>query len=256
MRYYWKEFPGKEFSLIPLGDVHLGSPQCNEKFFYDTVDLIKNSKETYWVGMGDFIENALVGSVGDIYEQTHSPRKQVVIIVEALKPIKDKCLFLVIGNHEQRTTRVSSQKPTEQIAALLDVPFGGFSCYARFIVKGKYGVFTAYFHHNSGGGYTKGGKVNRSAKLREITPTADATFSGHMHTTARTPVTWYEARRSGIEKCIGYDYIIGSALEYDESYAEMKAKPPANTEFIKVTFQGSTTGTKDNRKQTYEIITP
>ena len=256
MRYFNRKFETRSFSLIPLGDTHYGSPQCNTKFFLKIVDLIKDSEDTYCVGVGDLIENALVGSVGDIYEQTMSPRKQLEKVVEILTPIKHKILFMISGNHEQRTTRVSSQQPTREIAALLGVPFGGFSCYARFKVDAKYGIFTAYFHHNTGGGYTKGGKVNRSAKLRDITPTADATFSGHMHVTARTPAEWYECRGKGIRKCVGYDYIIGSALSYDESYAEAKAKPPASTEFIKITFVGSTTGNRDNREQIYEVILP
>ena len=256
MRYFSKEFTGNKFSLVPLGDTHYGSPQCNEKFFLSTVELIKKERGTFCVGMGDMVENALVGSVGDIYEQTYSPREQLKRVVKILEPIKHKILFVIDGNHEHRTTRVSSLKPSEDMAALLGVPYGGFSCYARFKVDAKYGVFTAYFHHNSGGGYTKGGKVNRSVKLREITPTADATFSGHMHTTARTPCEWYEARAKGIQKCLGYDYIIGSALEYDESYAEAKGKPPASTEFIKVTFRGSSTGNRDNRRQDYEVILP
>ena len=256
MKYFSKEFPSKSFSLIPLGDTHLGSPQCNKKFFLSTVERIEKERDTYCVLMGDLVENALVGSVGDIYEQTSSPQEQVEEVESILEPIKHKILFTIIGNHEQRTTRVAGLKPTAQIASNLKIPFGGFSCYARFTVDAKYGVFTAYFHHNTGGGYTKGGKTNRSVKLREITPTADATFSGHMHVTARTPTEWYECRRKGVHKCIGYDYIIGSALDYDESYAEMRAKPPASTEFIKVSFIGSNSGRYDNRRQLYEIILP
>ena len=256
MRYFRKDFDTPSFAIVPLGDTHYGSRQCNEKFFLSTVELIKEEKNTFCVLMGDMIENALVGSVGDIYEQVYSPRDQLKKVVKILKPIKNKILFVIDGNHEQRTTRVAGLKPSEDISALLEVPYGGFSCFARFKVDAKYGIFTAYFHHNTGGGYTKGGKVNRSARLRDITPTADATFSGHMHTTARTPAEWYECRGKGIQKCVGYDYIIGSALEYDESYAEAKAKPPASTEFIRVTFVGSNTGKKDNRRQTYQVILP
>jgi hypothetical protein len=54
----------------------------------------------------------------------------------------------------------------------------------------------------------------------------------------------------------GYNYIIGSALEYSESYADEKGMPAATVEFIKVTFQAAKSGDGDNRKQFYSIIQP
>jgi hypothetical protein len=70
------------------------------------------------------------------------------------------------------------------------------------------------------------------------------------------PVTWYEPARIEVKKKVGYDYITGSALTWNGSYAEEKAKPPASVEFIKVTFVGCTNGRRDNRQQIYEVIIP
>jgi len=264
MEFFKKQFSGKSFTLYLLGDWHYGSSQCNEEFIGKVINEVKNDRNGYWIGLGDLMENAIVGSKSDVYTQTAPPKDQMDYIVDILTPIKDKGLFLIAGNHEQRTMRVAGIIPETHIATRLGIRYAGFSCYAVFELpscRTPYG-FNCYFHHNYGGGYTAGGKINRADQLRLICPTADAIFSGHFHITSRIPVTWYEPARNKIIKKTGYDYIIGSALEYDGSYAEEKAKKPAVVEHINITFVGATYSggganrTYDNRKQIYEIITP
>ena len=266
MEFFYKKFPLKKFKLRPLGDIHYGSQQCQIDFFLEQIETIKEEHDTYWVGMGDLMENAIVGSKSDVYKQEVPPEEQAKYIASALKPIKHKGLFFIGGNHEYRSHRATGMVPEEYISAELGrdpdtgirwVPYMGYSCLAVFqLMESKNPQsFKCYFHHNYGGGYTKGGKINRAEKLRDIVPTADATFSGHFHSTARIPSTWFDAGRKGIIQKIGYDYITGSALEYNNSYAEEHAKPPAVCEFIAVDFIGCTNGRQDNRQQIYHVIT-
>ena len=189
--------------------------------------------------------------------QRESRKEQMEHIVELLTPIKGKGLFMIAGNHESRTHRMVGLTPEQYMGIQLDVPYGGFSCLAVLQMESKTpNSFTCFFHHGAGGGFTPGGKVNSAVALRKIVPTADATFSGHSHTTSRIPFTWYDAGKTRVLKRVGYNYIIGSALEWNESYAEEKAKPSATIEHIKVQFKGCTSGKKDNRKQIYEVIVP
>jgi len=257
LKFFRRKFDLKKFTLYPLGDFHLGSPQCNERFIKDTIAEVAENDIGYWVGMGDLMENAVVGSKSDIYKQLIPPKEQMDYLVELLSPIKDKGLFLIAGNHEQRTVRLAGIIPEEYLSVQLGLPYMGFSCLALFGLEESKSPhsFSCYFHHNWGGGYTPGGKVNRAVRLRDIVPTADATFSAHFHTTSRIPTTWYAPGRNKVIKHVGYDYCIGSALEYDNSYAEERAKRPATAEMIKVTFVGSTSGRGDNRQQIYEVIT-
>ena len=258
MEFFKKRFLATAFTLYPLGDTHVGSRQYNEELLKKAIEEIQHNDMAYWVGMGDFMENALIGSKSDVYTQTIPPTEQANYVCDLLDPIKHKGLFLIAGNHEQRTMRTAGFIPEQYISAKLGIPYLGFSAFAYFLL-GKtthMNSFVCYFHHNYGGGYTKGGKVNRADQLRRIAPTADAIFSGHFHITSRTPSTWFDCVRTGIITRIGYDYITGSALEYKGSYAEERGKPAATCEFIKVTFQGGTNGHFDSRQQTYEVITP
>jgi len=252
------EFPGRAFTLYPLGDWHVGSRQCDEAFIRQVVDEIRRRPDARWVGMGDFMENAIVGSKSDVYTQVVPPKTQMDYIVDILEPIREKGLFIIAGNHEQRTMRMAGIQPEAYIATRLDLPFTGFSCYARFALKDSHNsanrYFTAYFHHNYGGGYSMGGKINRAEQLRLIVPTADAIFSGHFHTTSRTPITWYELGETKIIEKRGVDYITGSALDWPESYAEERARRPAVKEHITVEFVAGKTGSYDSRQQNYGII--
>jgi hypothetical protein len=264
LEFYTRQFEGNHFRIYPLGDWHFGSRQCHTDFIAQVIAEIKADADGCWIGMGDFMENAIIGSKSDVYTQTVPPREQMDHIVDLLTPIKSKGLFMIGGNHEARTMRLVGIQPEAYIAARLDIPFVGFSCYSHLLTRADQSGthrshgrgFTVYAHHNTGGGVTAGGKINAAEKLRLIAPTADAIFSAHTHTTARTPFTWYETGKTSIIKKTGYDYSIGSALTWNGSYAEEKRCPPAAVEHIKVTFIGGTSGHADTRQQIYEIITP
>lgn len=261
MQFHYERLDMKQFTLYPIGDWHLGSAQCNESFIKQVIEEIRVNPQARWIGMGDLMENAVIGSKSDVYTQTIPPKDQMEHIVELLTPIKDKGIGAIAGNHEQRSVRLVGLIPEQFIALQLDIPYFGLSVGVTFqLMQSKNPqAFTCFFHHNYGGGYTPGGKINRAQAPRKICPEADATFSGHFHITSRIPVTWFSHARTQMLKHVGYDYITGSALEWNNSYAEEKCKPPAATEFIKVTFVGNTCGNKggyDNREQIFEIITP
>jgi hypothetical protein len=199
------------------------------------------------------------------------PRDQIEDVCKMLEPIAKKGLFCIPGNHEERSMRAVGLHPDEIICSKLWIPYVGYSCMAVFSLnihrkhdrtnaKAHYKMnVSCYFHHNYGGGWTNGGKVSAAGKLRLIAPTVDATFSAHLHTTSRLPVTWFEPGKSRVLKRTGYDYIIGSALTWNERYAEEKAKRPATIEQIKVNFGAIHHDLKPYRpveevRQTYQII--
>jgi hypothetical protein len=80
--------------------------------------------------------------------------------------------------------------------------------------------------------------------------------SSDLHTTGRIPIKWYEAGKGQILERLGYDYMIGSALTWNGSYAEEKAKRSAAEEHIAVTFSARDGHRGDNRRQYYRVIIP
>jgi hypothetical protein len=255
VNFFTRQFNTPSIRLYPLGDFHYGSRQCDVELVKQVLGQIEKDPIGYWVGMGDFIENAIIGSKSDMYTQLVPPREQIQAIADLLAPIQDKGLFLIGGNHEQRTHRLVGMDPSELLAEKLDLPFRGFSCLAFLQVRSKTPRgFKCYFHHNRGGGSSKGSKVNRLSALRLIVPDADAVFGAHVHDTSRTPVTWYDCTYDRVVPRYGCNYNIGSALTWNESYAEEKVYPPASPEFICVEFVGATSGRGDNRKQIFTVI--
>jgi len=195
MQYYKREFPTSDINVYPFGDCHIGSPQYCHPLAKLVVNTVKNDDRGYMVLMGDLIENAIVGSLGDVYTQTMPPAEQLEFVVDLLEPVKEKILFMIRGNHEFRTFKTVGMFPEQYLSAKLGlVPFLGTSVYAMFLLESHTPKsFKCYFHHGSGGGSTQGGKVNRLRSLREIAPDADATFMGHVHTTGRVAHTCVSA---------------------------------------------------------------
>lgn len=249
MEYMHFDIDAKQVTLHPLGDWHLGAPQCNMPYIKKVVQEIESNPEARWMGMGDLIENAIIGSAGDLYKQTMSPKVQIDEVVRLLTPIRGKCLFVMPGNHEERSMRVVGLHPDQHIASQLFVPYCEYSClFTLDLLKAHTPrSFSIYAHHNPGRGVVK---------LRLICPNVDATFGAHTHTSSRTPVTWFEAGYKKALKKTGYDYVTGSALTWDKSYAEEKVRRPSTVEHIKVTFVGPTNGSGQGRRQIYEIIEP
>jgi len=245
----------KAVNLYPIGDWHIGSRQSFPRFIKELVNRIAADPEARWVSMADLIENAVVGSKSDVYLAESNPEKQVEDVVELLAPIKDKCLFMIPGNHSARTMRLAGIDPDKVIADRLGVPFHRYSVLATMVMRKLPPTrrVTCYFHHGHGGGSTPGGKINATAKARLIAPNSDAVFVGHTHITSREPVTFFDAGTKGLMRRNVYNYTIGSALTYKESYAEEKMYRPATVEQIMVRFElrGDCTF-----RQIYNIIQP
>lgn len=115
-------------------------------------------------------------------EQTNIVESQRVWIRNLLEPIKDKCLGLLEGNHEDDIRLHNSQDIHLDLCRDLGVPNLGFSCFYRlfFSCGGKVTTVTCHFSHGSGGAQTEGGKIMRLAKDMNGFE-ADITAIGHLH---------------------------------------------------------------------------
>ena len=98
------------FTIVPIGDIHLGTRACDEDLLKAVVDRVAGDPDCYWVGMGDYCEfinmkdkrfDAKILApwigVGDLVDIAQATMNRLLPI---LKPIAKKCLGLIKGNHE------------------------------------------------------------------------------------------------------------------------------------------------------------
>ena len=228
----------KNIDIIPLGDVHRGSPQFDEALFNKTIKYISENEDCYTILLGDLIDNALKNSKSNIYEATESPKDSIDWIIDKLTPIKHKILAYAPGNHEERTSREAGIDLSAYIAKCLDIEDrysnGPFILYISLGTsrnrKGMYQTFTVFGTHGSGGGSSQAGAVNKILSLANIVPNADIYLMGHTH----KPLITFENRyliNSVAKTHVEHEALYvngGSFLSFEGSYGEKNLYKPTS----------------------------
>jgi predicted phosphodiesterase len=173
--------------LFPLSDLHYGDPNTDTEAFEHFCGMILDKPNRYIVSIGDNINNNTKSSVGSVYDDICSPRKQKKWIVERLNPLKDRILVMLDGNHEYRSTKDVDETISYNIAnalgiegvyaedeAVLKITFG------KKQENGKARCFTVYCTHGSGGGKRPGSTVN-NIEMLALSIDADIYIIGHAH---------------------------------------------------------------------------
>jgi len=99
-------------NIYTIFDTHFGAANQREKEFKELVKIIEKDKNGYWIGGGDFIEAITLNdkrfSPGELQRKYNLrdlndlPRKQMKEFYNIIKPIRSRCLGLLIGNHEEK----------------------------------------------------------------------------------------------------------------------------------------------------------
>ena len=111
----------KQLTLYPISDVHLGSMQCMERDFSSHLKMIGEQENAAIILAGDLIDNGIKTSKTDIYTELYTPREQKHLMIDYLRPVKDKIICAVRGNHEYRTSREVSIDVMEDICRELGI---------------------------------------------------------------------------------------------------------------------------------------
>lgn len=212
--------------VVFFGDLHLGSPQCDEQKAKAMLDYCLTNN-VYVLLMGDLIENSTRFSVGaGIYEQLEVAQSQHERIVEWLRPLVDKGLILgsLSGNHEDRTYQLSGVNIAKALCRELKIPYLGSACWNHWRVGNE--TYSVYALHGASGSryvYTK------LKALVDISHSFDADIlaMGHVHECADTSqlVQVYDARRKTVIEHKKYLLVTGHYLSYDGSYGQAKGMP-------------------------------
>lgn len=198
------------FRIWYVSDIHWMSKACAEERVRHDIKIIKNDPRSYWIGGGDYCE--FIGHtdkrfdpdcVADwvrIKDMGDLGRVGMKQLRDLFKPIRNKCLGLLIGNHEKRYELVTEQESLHHwLCTELDVPNLEYSALFDLLfvrrprlsvpklqlkspprVHGARERFRIFAHHGAGFAQTPGGKLNKLIQFMQSFD-ADIYFCGHVH---------------------------------------------------------------------------
>ncbi len=238
------------FDVVPLGDVQYGNVNTDIDKFKDMVKWIKNEKNCYTILMGDMCEGITISDKRfDILSVYPNLRDRIDDIAMAeyqemrdiLKPIKDKILCSLRGNHGEVLRRSHGVDFDGWLCKELDITNAGYMAFLRLKIDGVHASpITFFLQHGFSSSRKKGAKVNAIEDLASGWD-ADIFCLGHSHELNVSSNVYLNMDRNGnIVERKRYFCHTGSFLKsYKQgtfNYAEIKAYPPLKTGVIKLMF--------------------
>ena len=167
-----------EVRIIPVSDMHIGLKETRTDIIDDILDEL-DKPNTYWIGLGDYVEGRSCRHKFFNYEDnTMSVQEQYDTFFKMIKPFKDKCLGLHVGNHEFGLINETTIDPLKSYSLENGIPYLGGTAITVFKKGDK--TFKLCTLHGSGGGSKVGSNMNRLTDyLKSFT--ADAIMCGHYH---------------------------------------------------------------------------
>ena len=233
-----RHFPERnDLHLHFIADVHLGAREHLEREWADFCDHVLDDPNAYIILGGDLINNATRTSVSNVFDETMRPREQKRIIAEMLKPLKDRILCAVPGNHEGRSGKDADDDPMYDILCKLDLEdlYRENMAFLKIQIGDITGsglknpTYMLVVTHGAGGGIYTGAAVNRNERFGYVIDGADALLVGHSHKPFVTqPGKLYIDTRNNIVSIKPFKVIVATSwLEYG-GYAARKMLLPAS----------------------------
>lgn len=240
---------GQRFVLYPLGDIHLGSANCDKKRLARTIESIKSNPNARWLGMGDIVESIAPDdkrwAPDDVdADMTLLRQKEIADyykdkIAELFAPIIDKCWGVCDGNHEDRFNSryfTNLHKRVLQKLGREDL-YGEWSCVTRVVFEdasNHRSALRVYQQHGWQAGRKKGAKVNNLDDLMGYIEGCHIYLVAHSHERIITTKTKLGTNPSftDLKAYDAYGAHTGSYLRTYQlgkvGYAEKKSFPPTS----------------------------
>lgn len=182
----------KPVTFVPLSDLHIGHIDSDLQYLRDTIDWIKK-KGAVTVLIGDVIDaigmkdkrfeiNSLDPFFLPYLDQLY--QKQVEVLLDIIRPIKDQILWIMTGNHETTIKKRSAFDAIELISSALEIPIltdPGFSI-LRFQASTTTLNIKIWASHGCFlGGRYRGSKINTLERTSQYFPGCDIYLAGHTH---------------------------------------------------------------------------
>lgn len=225
-------------NLYPLGDVHLGSRECDLPLFTKWLEMVKNDPNGKVVLIGDIMNMGLKNSKSNVYEETLSPMEQKELCYELLNPIADKIIAGCSGNHEYRAVRDVGTNPLYDVFCRMRIEdrYRENVCFLKVTV-GKCGKNPNTY----GLVLTHGKSKKQDLDWTYSVDGADVFISGHTHLGTHQPCGKIRMDLShNSVKTVGYQHIVVLPFQSYGGYAiRGKYIPNHLGQFQCVTFDGS-----------------
>jgi len=225
-------------NLYPLSCLHIGARQSDRKFIEEHIQRIKEDPLAKWVYMGDGGECVTRLSKGSVFKQVYNPQQQIEILVKLLKPIRDKGLVAIHGNHGGRIFKETGLSFDKNLALILGLPYLGVEAFLNLIInRTRYNLF---FHHGIDSGVSLQTKVNKAEQFSRFV-LADAIFTAHSHVgmeLAPAVLKYLDNHALAVKTKLRQQYICGSGYDSRTGYGQEKGYAPILPQFIMVEFSG------------------
>lgn len=235
--------------ILPIGDTHIGDKNFNQPLLESNIKWVDEQENARVVLTGDILNVATRRSASSPAEQNLNLSEQIEVAVNLLRPIKDKIIGGIDGNHENRLIDDTGFSPLSTVCGVLGTKYYGSSVVLSVVVgtgkrtnlspNGKV-AYWGYFHHTTGGGGTVGGKINRVEKLRRLVANCDFYVGSHNHQLGVVPVETriVDTRHDKVIKVRQLLIDSGSYLNWDNSYAERGQLEPSKLGSPRIRLSG------------------
>lgn len=225
-------------NIYPLGDVHIGSKECDMELLKKWVEMVKNDPNGAVVIIGDMLNNGLKNSKSNVYEEVLTPMQQKEVCYELLNPIADKILAGCSGNHEYRTVKEVGTNPLYDVFCRMRIEdrYRENVCFLKLTV-GKAGRNPNTY----GVVLTHGKSKNKDLDWTYSVDGADVFISGHTHLGTHQPCGKIRMDLTHNKvKTVGYQNIVVLPFQSYGGYAiRGKYMPNHLGQFQCVTFDGT-----------------
>jgi len=240
----------KDATIYPIYDVHVGSPEFDEKAFTAYIQRIQADPRGLVILGGDLIDNATRHSVSNIYEAPMMPMKQKKLVTEMLKPISRKVIAVVTGNHERRTMKDVGQDITYDVCTKLDLEDKyrdgmafiklRFGRNATHTSNGNLIMYTILATHGAGGGMYLGGTINKTENFINSVDGVDIMVTGHVHKIgiSRPTKLIFDSNHNCVTPREMLNVICGAWTQYG-GYAAEKLLRPGSMGAARIMLSGS-----------------
>ena len=225
-------------NIYPVGDVHIGSKECDVSLFKEWIEMVRQDPFGYSVIIGDMMNMGLKNSKSNVYEETLSPMEQKELCYELLNPIADKILAGCSGNHEYRAVREVGMNPLYDVFCRMRIEdrYRENVCFIKLTV-GKCGKNPNTY----GVALTHGSSKNKDEKWNLSVDGCDCFISGHTHTATHSPNGKIRMDLTHNKvKTVGYQEVVVIPFQRYGAYAiRGKYLPNHLGQFQRVLFDGS-----------------